>query len=46
MPSILADSVNEKMFDLFSDNIIDFSEDIPNIIEDYADDLKEMFHKE
>lgn len=46
MPSILADSVNEKMFDLFSDNIIEFSEDFPHIIEDYINDLKEMFHKE
>ena len=46
MPSILADSVNEKMFDLFSDNIIDFSEDIPHIFEDYIDDLKKMFSKE
>jgi hypothetical protein len=46
MPSILADSINEKMFEVFSDNIIDFSEDIPRLIEDYTDELKEMFHKE
>lgn len=46
MPSILADSINEKMFEVFSDNIIDFSEDIPQLIEDYTDELKEMFHKE
>ena len=46
MPSILTDSINEKMFEAFSDNIIDFSEDIPQLIEDYTDELKEMFHKE
>lgn len=40
MPSILADSINDKLFDEFGDTVIDFSSDIPEIIEDYADELK------
>ncbi len=42
MPSILADSVNEKLFDLFSDTVINFSGDAPELIEDYTDELKGM----
>ena len=40
MPSILADSINDKLFDEFGDTVIDFSSDSPQIIEDYAEDLK------
>lgn len=42
MVSILADSVNEKLFDLFGDTVIEFSGDSPLIIEDYEADLKKM----
>ena len=42
MPSLLADSINEKLYDVFGDIVIDFSGDIPGIIEDYADELKGM----
>lgn len=42
MPSILADAVNEKLFDLFGDTVIDFSGDVPELIEDYIDELKGM----
>lgn len=42
MPSILADSVNEKLFDEFGDVVIIFEGDTPSVIEDYADDLKGM----
>ena len=38
-PSMLADSVNEKLFDVFSDTVIDFDGDTPYIIEDYAGDI-------
>ena len=44
MSSILADSINEKLFDLFGDTVIDFSDDTPVLIEDYTDELKGMFH--
>ena len=43
MVSILADSINEKLFDLFGDTVIDFSADSPELIEDYTDELREMF---
>ena len=40
MVSLLVDSINEKMFDTFSDNIIDFDIDTPFLFEDYTDELK------
>ena len=39
LPSLLNDSINTKLFDRFSDNVIGIIGDIPQIIEDYADDL-------
>lgn len=41
LPSVLADSINEKLFDIFGDTVIDFSSDIPELIEDYTDELKD-----
>ncbi len=38
LPSVLADGVNDKLFDLFGDTVLDES----GVIADYADDLKEM----
>lgn len=40
MLSILADSVNEKLFDIFGDTVIVFDGDVPELIEDYTDELK------
>lgn len=40
MLSVLADSINDKLFDMFGDTVIAFNGDIPEIIEDYADELK------
>lgn len=40
MLSVLADSINDKLFDMFGDTVIAFEGDIPGIIEDYADELK------
>lgn len=37
--SVLADGVNEKLYDLFQDSVLDGT---PQVIEDYMDDLKEM----
>lgn len=46
MVSILADNINEKLLDEIGDSVIEFNEqDQPQIIEDYADDLQEMFLK-
>ncbi|MCR5087881.1 MAG: TerB N-terminal domain-containing protein [Oscillospiraceae bacterium] len=38
LPSVLADSINEKLFDLFGDTVLDES----GVVSDYTDDLKEM----
>lgn len=40
MPSVLADSINEKLFDMFGDIVIIFEGDAPEIIGDYIDELK------
>lgn len=40
MLSVLADSINEKLFDMFGDTVIEFDGDNPVLIEDYTDDLK------
>ena len=46
MVSILADNINEKLFDEIGDNVIEFDEDNqPQIIEDYKEDLEDMFLK-
>ncbi|MBP5606231.1 MAG: TerB N-terminal domain-containing protein [Ruminiclostridium sp.] len=42
MLSVAADSINEKLFDLFGDNVIEFDGDVPCITEDYTDELKGM----
>jgi len=46
MASILVDSINEKLMDEIGDSVIEFDEnDQPQIIEDYQDDLEDMFLK-
>ncbi len=40
MLSVAIDSINEKLFDMFSDTVIDSGSDKPEIIEDYLDELK------
>ncbi len=42
LPSILADSINEKLFDIFGDTVIAFNGDDPELIGDYIDELNEM----
>lgn len=44
MASILADAINDKLFDEIGDSIIEFNQqDQPEIVEDYQADLEEMF---
>lgn len=40
MLSVIVDSINEKLFDLFNDTVIIYEEDKPVVIEDYLDELK------
>ena len=45
MISILADSINEKLYEEFGDTVIEFSEDEPIVIDDYKEELRNMFPK-
>ena len=45
MTSILADSINEKLFDTFGDTVLIFDGDTPEIIEDYLEELKDIIGK-
>lgn len=40
--SLLCDNINEKLYDIFYDTVIDFDGDVPRIIEDYAEELRKM----
>ncbi len=40
--SVVCDSVNEKLFDTFSDTVIEFDGDSPVIIEDYKEELEKI----
>ncbi len=42
MISVIIDSINEKLFDNFGDTVIEFT-DKADVIEDYIEELKEMF---
>jgi len=37
--SVLSDSINDKLYDIFQDSVMD---DSPELVEDYIEDLKEM----
>ena len=41
LPSVLADSINEKLYDTFQDTVLTVEEQ-PSPVEDYLDELKEM----
>ena len=41
MPSLAVDRINEALFDLIGDTVIEFDGDVPRIIEDYAEDVRE-----
>lgn len=46
MASVLADEINEKLFDRFGDTVIEFAGDSPAIVEDYAGELSDMLQTE
>ncbi len=41
--SVLADSVNEKLFDVFNDTVLESDGDDVTVIEDYREELEKMF---
>ncbi|RVU70204.1 MULTISPECIES: TerB N-terminal domain-containing protein [Lactobacillus] len=44
MPSLLADAINDKLFDEIGDSVIEFNDqDQPQIVPDYQSDLTEIF---
>jgi len=45
MVSVLADGINEKMFDAFSDTVLVMNGDSAELIEDYTEELKEIVKK-
>ena len=42
--SVVAEGINEKCFDLFSDTVLLFDGDTPEVVEDYAEELKGMMN--
>ena len=40
--SVVADTINEKLFDLVGDAIIEFDGDEPQLVEDYLEDVQEI----
>ena len=39
-PALLADRINEALFDRFADTVLCCDGDVPSLIEDYTDELK------
>lgn len=46
MLSVAVDSINEKLFDEFGDTVIVFEGELPVLLEDYIDELKEILKNE
>ena len=42
MASLAVDRINEALFDLVGDTVIEFEGDTPRVVEDYADDVREV----
>lgn len=45
MTAVVVDNINERLFDEIRDNVIEFLNDVPTIIEDYQEDIEDMFLK-
>ena len=41
MLSLVVDAINDKLFDLVGDAVVEYEEDQPVLIEDYLPDVKE-----
>ena len=42
MPTITADSINEALFDVFGDNLLECDHDTLSLVEDYREDLSQL----
>ena len=42
MPTITADNINEALFDVFGDNILECDHDTLSLVEDYREDLSQL----
>lgn len=42
--SVVVDSINEKLFDLIGDTVVEFDGDEPRIIDDYLEDIREVLY--
>lgn len=42
MLSVISENINEKLFDMFGDTVIEFDNDIPRLIEDYKEELSDL----
>ena len=42
IPSVIADRLNDKLFDRFGDTVIEFDGDAPSLVEDYRAELQEL----
>ena len=42
MLSVISEGINEKLFDMFGDTVIEFEDDIPHIVEDYKEELSDI----
>ena len=45
MPTVAADAVNEALFDLVGDNVLECEDDRLSLVEDYREDLMELFEE-
>ena len=43
LPSMLADSINEKLMDMIGDVVIEFDGENPVLVEDYEEELEGLF---
>ena len=42
MTSLVIDAINERAYDVIGDAAIEFVDDMPQVVEDYVDDLREL----
>lgn len=43
MPSVVADTINEALFDEIGDNVLEYDGDTITVVEDYRDDVLQVF---